>query len=782
MLTLPVPHQRLLAVLHASTIAAFGRKSRTDALAAMLVAAIAFLIYLPTESDDHLAVTAPWADLSSSAGDVQATSSGSTVQEALIDRLRLLQLRDVLDALAEPGRVIGDLISLAYPGGSTAYPLQLAAAFLGAFTVAVLVAIMRRLEVTYTAAIASALGFAFYRHTWTLAVVPDSRMGSMALLALSVLVLLLWGETRKTRLLGLGLGCWLLSIAVHPLLLCTAPAMAWFVYVNTRQESRRTLLASTHTGTMLLVGVFLAAACVGLLARPDVFDVRRIYELLASEFGLLGFAFLSAGLIHHLWLRPTPQTLLLSLSFAGVVGWMSTSGSADAQHMPAALLLACPIVGHGMSVIARSRTDRSHAATATAILLAFPTVNAVLHRGAVDEARDDNARRVLYARALTAILPDGGAIAALPRAREPLPPLWPLSESGRLQIVDLPWDVRRIRNIAVTRPTFALEPTRTRLEFLGFRFDEPGPVRIFTRLDAYLDGLAPETIVAAVAGRDVLARAAPLLGRTIRFIGGGQQRALGRDHHYALVGFASGAAIQEESDPLGVDLRLEAGEVLDDNGRLLPATLQVESGRGRARISVNGSPALTNPAGVGIVVLRADGAVERVVVAFDHDGELWIPVEASPRYVARLAEWEPCILIGTEQWLDVSNLLTGSGAGVLFPSRSSAASLALYVWKEDQRLLLRQGASSPPRTGFIFETFDRTVTAEHTLLDRLLDFDGLASNHRIRRERFVQLLHVDAQENGSPLTAVRFNGNAASGVARLLGPADAQRVTICGAR
>ncbi len=56
MLTLPVPHQRLLAVLHASTVTAFGGKSRTDALAAMLVAATAFLIYLPTESDDHLAV------------------------------------------------------------------------------------------------------------------------------------------------------------------------------------------------------------------------------------------------------------------------------------------------------------------------------------------------------------------------------------------------------------------------------------------------------------------------------------------------------------------------------------------------------------------------------------------------------------------------------------------------------------------------------------------------------------------------------------------------------
>lgn len=779
-----MPHQRLPATVHAAAATALQRAGRADALTGLLAAATAFLIYLPTERDDHLAVTAPWSELSSSAGEVGATDSASTALQALIGRLKLLQLRDVLDALAEPGRIAGDLISLAHAGGSTAYPLQLAAAFFGAVTVALLVAVMRRLDVTRTAAIASALGFALHQHTWSQAVAPDSRMGSLPLLALSLLLLLIWNEKRKTSLLGLGIGCWSLSIAAHPLLLCTAPAMAWFGYAATRRGSRGTLLASMPTGTTLLIGVLLAAAGAGLAARPAAVDIRRIYDLLASEFGLLGFTFLSVGLIHHLWLRPAHQTFLLSLGLAGMVGWTSTSGSTDARDIQVVLLFGCPIVGHGMSVIARSRPDRIHAATATAVLLAFPAINAVLHRDAVDEVRDDNARRVLYARGLTAVLPEGAAIAALPHAREPLPPLWPLSESIRLRIVDLPWEIRRIRDIAATRPTFALDSTRTRLEFLGFRFDERGAVRPFTRLDAYLDELPAGTIVTAVAGRDVVARAGALLERTVRHLGGGHERAVGRNHHYALVGFAGGAALREESDPLGVDLRLGAGEVLNDHGRLLPATLQVESARGRARINVNGRPALTDPAGVGIVVLREDGGVARVAVAFDHDGELWIPVEASPRHVARLVDWEPCLSVGTDGWLDVSGLLTGSGAGFLFPARSSTSSLALYVWKEDQRLLLRRAApsSSAPPTDLTFETFDRTVAGESTALDSLLDFDGLAFDHRIRRQRVVQLLHVDAPGDGSPLTAVRFNHNAASGVARLLGPADAPRVTICGAR
>ena len=771
----------MFAAVRTLVRSAFGNGNRADILTGVCVATIAFLIYLPAQSDDYIAVSAPQLDPSPPGSDTSRVGSQSLPLASLVDRLGRLQLRDVLDGLAEPGRVVGDLVSLAYPGGSTTYPLQLAAAFFGAATVALLVAIMRRLEATRTAAIASGLGFAFHGHTWSQAVVPDARMGSLALAALSVLTLLLWNENHKTRLLWLGLGCWLLSIAAHPLLLCTTPAMAWFLYSTVRRASRGTIPASTHTGRMLLVGVFLAAAAVGLAARPDVFDLRRIYDRFAWEFGLLGFAFLFTGLIHHLWLQPTRRVFLLSLGLAGMVGWMSTSGSTDVQHIPAILLFACPIVGHGMSVIARSRADRLHNVTATAVLLAFPVVNAVSHHGAIDEARDDNARRVVYARALTAVLPDGGAIAALPPAREPLPPLWPLSESVRLRIVDLPWDVRDIRDVAASQPTFALDSTRTRLEFLGFRFDEPGAVRAFTRLEAYLDGLAPGTIVAAVAGRDLAERAGPLLERTIRWIGGGRQRPLGSDHHYALIGLAGGGALLEQSDPGGVELRLEAGEVLDDHGRLLPATLHVESVPGRARIAVNGSPALTNPAGLGILVLRADGAVERAVVAFEHDGELWIPVDSSSQYVSRLVEWKPCVSIGTDGWLDVSGLLTGGGAGFLFPPRSPATSFAVYVWKENQRLSLRQAASWQSQAGLTFETFDRTVPGEDAALERLLAFDGLAPDHRIRQQRFVHLLHVDAPRDGSPLTAVRFNGNAPSGVARLLGPADAPRVTICGA-
>ena len=776
-----MPQHRLLNALLASLTGALGASGRRDILSVALAATTAFLLYLPPGPDDSLAVMTPWVDPASSAGDVLDAGNGPVVREAFLERLRRLQFRDVLDALAEPGQVVGDVISLMIPGGSTAYRLQLSAAFFGAVTVALLVAIMRRLDVACTAAIASGLGFAFHQQTWLHAVIPDPRMGSMPVLALSVLVLLLWSETRKAGLLWIGLGCWLLSLAANPSLLCTAPVLVWFVCKAPLRESSGTLLAATVTGKALRVGVFLAVTAAGVVVTGE-FNALRVYDVLSSEFGLLGFLVLSLGLAHYLWLRPTPQTLLLSLSLAGVVGGLSVSAATGAQQLPVALLFACPIVGHGLSVIVRSRTDRTHAATATAVFLVFPTINLISHRDPIEEARDDHARSVRHARALAALLPDGGAVATFPSTRKPLPRLWPLSESGRLQIVDLPWDIRRIGDIAANQPTFALDPTRTRLEYLGFRFDEPHPVRTATSLDAYLERLAPGTIVAMVAHADMVARAQAQLQSTIRFIGGGQQQPIGRDHFYGLVGLARGAAIAEESDPAGVDLRLEAGEVLDDNGRLLPATLQVESLQGRVRINVNGRPVLTDPAGVGIVVLRAGGAVERVAVAFDHADALWIPVEARPFHVARLLEWKPCMSVGQEGWLDVSSLLTGNrGAGVFFASRSAATSLALYVWKEDRRLVLRRAASLPPRTNLDFETFDRTVSAETAALDRLLEFDGLASVYSIQRQRFVQLLHVNAPEDESLLTPILFNGDVLSGMARVLGPAGAQRVTICGA-
>ena len=757
---------------------AFGTSRWKGVLGVALAATIAFVLYLPTGSEDGLAIMTPWVDPAPSAGDAGGGNRRSA-QEVLVDHLRRLGFRDVLQALAEPGRIVGDLASLVLPGGSTADRLQLSAALLGAFTVALVVAIMRRLDIACTAAIASGLGFAFHQHTWLHAAIPDSRMGSLSVLALSVLVLLLWSETRKTGLLCVGLVCWMLSVAVHPVLLCTAPALAWFVRAGLR-ESGGMLLASTVIGRVLRIAFFLAVTAAGVIATAG-FDALPVFDLLSSELGLLGLMFLSLGLVRDLWLRPTPRTLFLSLSLGGVVGWMSVSTAADAQQLPVALLLACPIVGHGMSVIVRSRTDRIHVATAAAVFLVYPTINVISHRDPVEDARNNHARSVMHARALAAVLPDGAAITTLPGAPEALPPLWPLSESGRLQIVVLPWDVLRIRDVAANRPTFALNATRTRLEYLGFRFDQPRPIRLATSLNDYLKGLAPGTIVAAVADRDVVARARAPLQSTIRLAGGGENQPIGRDHFYGLVGLAHGAAIAEESDPAGVDLRVGAGEVLGDNGRLLPATLEVESVQGRAGINVNGRPVLTDPAGVGIVVLRADGAVEEVVVAFDRDGVLWMPVEAPARDVARLLEWEPCMSVGAEGWVDVSRLLAGGRAGFLFSSPSAAASLALYVWRQDRRLAVRRVEPSPPPTGFAFETFDRTVSDENTALERLLESDGPTSAYQMRQQRFVHLLHLDARENESPLTGIRFNAAGLSGMARVRRPAAARRVPICGA-
>ena len=749
-----------------------------DVLGVTVAATAAFLSYLSGSSDDRLAVmisgVGPSASTDASGGGVDPAA-----REPLLDRLQHLQLRDVVDTLTEPGRVLADVISVVFPGGSTADSLQLAAALFGAVTVAVLVTIMRRLDVACTAAIASGLGFAFHQHTWLHAVLPDSRMGSAPLLSLSVLVLLFWSETRRAGLLWIGIACWALSIAVHPLLVCTAPVVVWFACTAPSREPRGTFLASTVSGRVLRIGGFLAITGAGMAATGTA-DLSRVYDLLSSEFGVLGLLFLSGGLVHHLWLRPDPRSLLLSLSFGAVIGWASVSATSEATLFPAALLFACPIVGHGMSVVVRSRAGRTHAAAATAVLLALPTVNVISHRDSVHEARDEHARDVRHARASAAVLPAGAAVATFSSQQESLPPLWQVSEPASPGGVELPWDVLRIRDMVLSRPTFALEPTRARLDLLGFRFERPFSLRVARPLDSYLQGLAPGTIVAVVADGDAVARAGALLQDTVRVIGGGRNPPV-RGYHYGLFGLARGAAIAEESSPVGVDLRLEAGEVLDDNGRLLKVTLQIERAQGRVRISIDGEPVLTDPDGVGVVVLRSDDAVEKVAVAYEHDDVLWILDEARRSY-ARLLDWEPCSSIGAEGWTDVSRLLAGNGAGILFSSPSAATSVALYVWREDRPLVLRRGASSAPRTSLTFETFDRTVQAENASLERLLEFDGIAPGHRMRQLRFVQLLHVNPQENKSSLTEIRFNGNVLSGMARLLGSADAGRVTICGGR
>lgn len=775
-----MPQHRLVDTLRTRATEALAAWHERDVLVAVLTAAVAFLFYLPARAHDHVAVMTPGLDPVSFATDTEVARNLPIVEETLIDRWRRLQLRDVADTLTEPGRVVGGLVPGLFPHGVTARPQQFAAAFFGAVTVAVLVGIMRRLQVVRIAAVASGLAFAFQQHIWLQAVVPGTRMGAIPLLALSLLVLLLWSEARKPALLWIGIGCWLLSSAAQPWLLCTAPAVAWFTCSASLNEFRRILLRPTARGAVVRVGVLCGAAAVGLVAGTGSFDPVRAYDLLSSEFGLLGFLFLAMGLVHHLLLRPTRQILLLSLSLAGVVGWLTVSAVDDARELPVVLLLASPIVGHGMSIIARSRADRVHAVAATAVLLAFPALTAVSHRNAVDDARGDYTRSFLYARGLAAVLPDGGTVAAFPDTRGPLSLAWAFSESARLPVVELPWDVRRIRETTANRPTFVLEPTRTALELLGFRFDRPRPIRMGIPLDVYLERLTPGRIVAAVAGRETVGRADRSLNDAVRFIGGELEPPVGGDRFHGFAGIARGAGIAQLSDPLGVDLLLQAGEVLDDRGTLLPVNLRLLSGRGTTRIEVDGRSILTNPNGVGIAVLGPGGAVEKVAVAVARDDRLWIPVEAARHHVARLIGWEPCMSVGTEGWVDVSTILTGDRAGVLFPSRLPGNSLALYVWKEDRRLLLRRNESSAARPGFTFETFDRALSAEHTALDRLIAFDGLAPAHPIRRQRFVQLLHVDAQESGTPFTAIGFNGADASGMARLLGPAGEERVIICG--
>ena len=148
-------------------------KIQESVLAAALTGLVCFLIYasgISAESVDSVSAEMPRiADaLSSSSGDtepgvllpLEAAPRGDPSR--FVERVSRLQLEDVLEFITGDGigTITREVAISIIPIGSAAYRLGLAAAFLGALTVSLLVMVMLRLGLGRVAAVASALAFA----------------------------------------------------------------------------------------------------------------------------------------------------------------------------------------------------------------------------------------------------------------------------------------------------------------------------------------------------------------------------------------------------------------------------------------------------------------------------------------------------------------------------------------------------------------------------------------------------------------------------------------------
>ena len=747
----------------------------------MLAGIACFLVYAPSASLDSVNIdVAPAAQSAIDSGTGSLAAAPGPLPKppktGFLERVRRLQLADVTSTVDRLGLVFGDLVAQLFPFGSVSYRLSLSAALLGATSVSLLVAIMLRLETTRSAAMASALGFAFHDVAWTSAVTPSSRMAYVPLLLLSISALLWWSSSRRRGWLWFGGGLWGLCTASEPLLLCALPAVVWFCYQATRRRGAPgpvpILMMAVATA---LLGVILGSGGLGLRTWPTAPDTIRLVEASVQGLGPLGLLLLCFGLFGLLG-SPAPAGRLLSFGLFGLVAWLFCAEAVHKEQLLTTLLFACPIIGAGMSSIARSVASRVHTVAALTVCLVFPMVNFVTHFAGVRELRDDYAVWWEQARSLADTLPADAVVVTVAGADEPIPRLWRFAATAGRPIAEVSWNAGDVMRLRAVHSVFVFEPSRQLLELLGFQFEAVGQARADFSLATYLSRLPRGTFVAAAAGSGITEASRSELLTVFHEIGGG--RALVNDGpFYGIVGRTGGAVVVEKANDDAVQIHVTAGDVVDKRGTLFPATLDVESVPAGARIAVNGVPVLQDVTDMAIVLLGP--SARESLTAFARNGELLVPLDISDRTPSRLDAWVPCTPVQAHEWVDVSVPVARGNFGFGFSDRPHDGSLALYLTADQRLRTLEADTFWTKGQTMDLEVFDLTDPMDAAALAHLIALDGLESFPELRRQRFVHLAHVDVDSAEPPFAALRLDGDPAFAIARRLSPVEVPPVNIC---
>ena len=757
-----------------STTAA--RATRSTALAAAgtgLVCLMAYSAGIPSDSiSADIVMRQPSGDASGADAPTATETPFGSEPPGPIERLRRLQLNDAVGFLAGDGlgTLTGEFIARVVPVGTPAWRLHHSAALLGGLTASLLVVAMLQLGVARPAAILSALALAFSDPIWRGAVTVDPGMIREPMLALALCFLTLRTDRHKSPWPWVvASALWGVSAIAEPMLLCVLPGIAVFMYLvkRGRPTCGHVPVVVGATGALLLSGL-LAVTGVGLRTWNSAANAVALGTLV-TEIGLLGLAFLAVAAV-DLCGRPTREGLLAVVGWLGVMAWIFTAETVDGRQLSAALVLTCPVVGFGMTAVLRSAPERNRTMAVRVLCLVLPASHYAGNVESIETLLGDRAHWMAHARALAVALPENAAVVTTANENEPIASLWRFDSGGGRPIVEVPLDVRRVRELHEELPIFVFEPTRTYLELLGFRFSNLGRVRADEALETYFERLAPGTLVVAVAGEPMPAS----LLRAFGPIGGGEV-AGPRPVFYAVVGSVGGAAV-EETDPREVTLRrTEAG-----SGPSSPSfAVAIESSARGARVDIDGETVVEEAAGLTVLVLRPDGRPRRILRAVERDGDLRVPMSLRRQRVSRLDEWEACTAVGVHGWADVSRIVANGRIGIHFGSHDRNAALALYLTADDALPIIGQVESPRLRSRIEHDGFDRRDPQDAASLGGSLAADDVIGRRLPTGERYVQRLRASRYSELQPLAALRITGYPRSAIARLLEVDEGQPALVC---
>ncbi len=358
--------------------------TRGDAIAATLVAAIAFGVYLRTL--------------------FPGLGGGGDVA-------KFQYVGSVLGTPHPPGYPLYILVSFCFaqtPLGSLAWRMNMMSAFFAVVAVALCYAILVRLGCRRMVAVAAALALAFDRYLWSKAVYAEVYSLTAALVAGIVFFAVRWQATRRDRDLYVVIAVFALSLGNHLTIATILPGLLAYVLITDHRTVR------FRVGAVSAAIVFLGLAQYGFIilrtlqnapyveARAtnlrELLDVIRAsrfsYQMFAfspsellmervpmlwrtcvREFGAIGIMVVGLGL-GTLIVRRIKVGVLLVLAAAGIM-FLTINVAADTEgFLVPAFVMLWIIAGLGLETVWRlaAGIGRSGAAVGIAAALALPVV------------------------------------------------------------------------------------------------------------------------------------------------------------------------------------------------------------------------------------------------------------------------------------------------------------------------------------------------------------------------------------------------------------------------
>ena len=145
------------------------------------------------------------------------------------------------------------------PVGSIAYRVNLFSAFMGGLTVGCVYLAGTLLSGKRWAGLFGGAVLALSTSFWSQAVIAEVYTAGSFFLALIVLCILLWDQSKRGFYLALAATLGVLSLGVHMTVVLTAPAVAVYLLLSWKDWKRlvKPILAGSLVGAALLIGIFL---------------------------------------------------------------------------------------------------------------------------------------------------------------------------------------------------------------------------------------------------------------------------------------------------------------------------------------------------------------------------------------------------------------------------------------------------------------------------------------------------------------------------------------------